>query len=57
MTYDVDLVELKALAEREKFLSFFINSMILGVNILNGSKTVNENHDLIHTMIRMIMLR
>lgn len=49
-------VELKITAEREKFLSFFINSMILGVNILNGAKTVNENHDLIRTMIRMILL-
>ena len=49
-------LELKITAEREKFLSFFINSMILGVNILNGAKTVNENHDLIRTMIRMILL-
>lgn len=49
-------LELKVPAEREKFLSFFINSMILGVNILNGAKTVNENHDLIRTMIRMILL-
>ena len=54
---DVNLPELKVPAERTEFLGFFINSMILGVNILNGSKTVHEHHDLIRTMFRMILLQ
>lgn len=54
---DVNLPELKVPTERTEFLGFFINSMILGVNILNGSKTVHEHHDLIRTMFRMILLQ
>lgn len=54
---DVNLPGLKVPAERMEFLGFFINSMILGVNILNGSKTVHEHHDLIRTMFRMILLQ
>ncbi|MFU9974579.1 TetR/AcrR family transcriptional regulator [Fannyhessea vaginae] len=54
---DVNLPELKVPAERTEFLGFFINSMILGVNILSGSKTVHEHHDLIRTMFRMILLQ